>query len=60
MRGIAPGEYKVFAWDEIESGAWRDPAFLKKYQSKGKAVSIKQNGQESVPLVLLTSAQAEQ
>jgi hypothetical protein len=55
MRGIAPGDYQVFAWDEVESGAWRDPAFLKKFESKGKSVSIKRSGQESVPLVLLTA-----
>src|ERR1039458_3300224 len=26
---VTPGEYKAYAWDEVESGAWFDPDFLK-------------------------------
>ena len=34
--GIAPGEYKVFAWDHIEAGQYQDAAWLKKYDFKGQ------------------------
>lgn len=59
MKGIAPGEYKIFAWDEVSGGAYRDPAFRKKFESKGKAVSVKQGGQHNVQLELLSASQAE-
>jgi protocatechuate 3,4-dioxygenase beta subunit len=25
LRGIAPGDYKLFSWEEAESGAWEIP-----------------------------------
>jgi hypothetical protein len=28
VRGIAPGDYKLFAWEGIEEGAHQDPEFL--------------------------------
>ena len=40
MRGIAPGDYKLFAWAELEPGAAQDPEFLKPYEKAGEAVSV--------------------
>src|SRR5712692_9455274 len=28
IKGIAPGGYKLFAWEDVESGAYQDPEFL--------------------------------
>jgi hypothetical protein len=42
--GIAPGEYKVFAWDDVEPGIWWDPEFLKKYESQGETVKVDAKG----------------
>ena len=38
FRGIAPGEYKIFSWEEVEDGAWEDPDFLKLFEQKGVPV----------------------
>jgi uncharacterized surface anchored protein len=27
LHGIAPGDYKLFSWVEVEMGAWEDPEF---------------------------------
>ena len=59
LKGIAPGEYKAFAWDEIEGGAYRDPVFQKKFEAKGTTVSVKQSGQSDVTLVLLSASAPE-
>jgi hypothetical protein len=40
MRGIAPGEYKLFAWDYLPSGATYNAAFLEKYEEKGIAITF--------------------
>ncbi len=53
LRGIAPGEYKLFAWEDIESGAYSDPSFLEKYESRGVSVKIREGSAESVSLKLL-------
>jgi hypothetical protein len=38
--GLAPGEYKVFAWEDITAGAWYDPDFMPKYEALGAVVLI--------------------
>jgi hypothetical protein len=45
---IAPGDYKVFTWDDVEPGAWWDPEFIKKYESQGEAVTIAAKGSATV------------
>ena len=37
---IAPGEYKMFAWEDVMSGAWHDPDFLRSRESLGTVVRI--------------------
>lgn len=49
--GIAPGEYKVIAWDHIEPGQYQDPAWLKQYEYKGQALTAKPGVRETLPLV---------
>jgi hypothetical protein len=48
--GIIPGDYKAYAWDDIEPGIWRDADFVKSIESKGEAVTIKTGSHESVKL----------
>ncbi len=36
LRGIAPGDYKLFCWDEVEDGAREDPDFLRAYEDRGE------------------------
>jgi hypothetical protein len=53
FRGLPPGEYKVFAWEEIEDGSWMDPAVIARYESDGKAIAIKDGAQTSVTLAFI-------
>jgi Polysaccharide lyase family 4, domain II len=55
IQGIAPGNYKLYAWEEMEAGAYQDSDFLKKYDGKGQPVSIKLKGKEEVTLKLIPS-----
>jgi hypothetical protein len=50
LTGIKPGKYKVFAWEEVEPMAYRDPDFLKPYEWAGEAVSIEEKGRQVVQL----------
>ncbi len=47
IRGIAPGEYKVFSWERVEAGAWQDPEFLKLYEDRGTRVRITEDGRHT-------------
>jgi hypothetical protein len=53
MKGIAPGDYKVYGFQEIEQGAWQDPEFLKRYERDAESLSVTENGRHSVQLKLL-------
>ena len=55
IKGIAPGEYKLFAWEEVETGAYEDPEFLKGFEGLGESVAIRQGGHESKELKLIVS-----
>ncbi len=59
VRGVRPGEYKVYAWEKIEPGAYQDPSFLQQYEDEGKTIEVKEGGQISVPLTLLTESQRQ-
>ncbi len=32
FRGLPPGEYRVLAWEDVDPGAWFNPAFLAVYE----------------------------
>ena len=46
MAGIAPGQYKLFAWplDGIGGNAHLNEQFLSKIESRGKVVTVSDNG----------------
>jgi hypothetical protein len=60
LRGVAPGEYKLFAWEEVEPGAWQDPEFLKTQDKKGEPVSVSENGRSSAQLTLIPAEHKSQ
>ena len=53
LKGLAPGDYKLFSWAEIEAGAGQDPEFLKPYERFAQAVTVRENGRETAHLKLL-------
>jgi len=58
IAGIAPGEYKLFAWEQIEDGAYQDPEFLKPYENQGQAVTIREGSRETAELKVISTADA--
>jgi hypothetical protein len=40
ITGVAPGDYTVFAWDRVPSGAYQNAAFLSTYESRGLGVHV--------------------
>ena len=51
IQGVAPGEYKAFAWEDIDPGRYTDPEFLKTHEGAAAKVSVKANGQAQVNLI---------
>jgi Carboxypeptidase regulatory-like domain len=53
LDGVAPGDYRLFAWQDVPADAWQDPDFLRLYEDRGRAVHIGEGGREKVELRLI-------
>jgi len=47
LRGIAPGSYHLFAWTELEGGAYRNADFMKEFEGMGTPIKIEAEGRRS-------------
>lgn len=56
FRSVPPGEYKVFAWEDVEDTAWLDPEFLKPVEDKGERVTVGEGATGSVQLTVIPAA----
>jgi hypothetical protein len=52
IRGVIPGSYTVFAWQDLEDGTWRDADFLRSQEANGTAVKVEQASDQKVELKL--------
>jgi hypothetical protein len=52
MTTVDPGDYRVFAWDDVENGAWQDPEFIRLYEDQGTPVHIGEGGKNEVSVTL--------
>jgi ABC-type dipeptide/oligopeptide/nickel transport system ATPase component len=52
VEGIVPGDYKVFAWDDIEENSWQDPEVLRLYEDQGISLHVTESAKESIELRL--------
>jgi protocatechuate 3,4-dioxygenase beta subunit len=50
---VPPGDYKIFAWEEAEDGAWRDPEFLRSDETRGKSLRLGALRTESATLTVI-------
>lgn len=55
LQNIIPGDYEVFAWQEIERGSYLDPEFLSQFEDRGKAVSLKEGSTLNLQLDVIPS-----
>ena len=47
MPNVAPGQYKLFAWDSVRPGAWMNAEFMKKIEEAGTAVTVSAGTRQS-------------
>ena len=45
---IPPGDYKVFAWEDIEKLGWQEPTLVRPYEGRGLPVRIEEGKKMSV------------
>jgi Carboxypeptidase regulatory-like domain len=56
LRGIAPGAYRLFAFDNAGEIGYRDPGSLQPYENQGHPVQIGESDRRTVVLKLIATA----
>jgi Carboxypeptidase regulatory-like domain len=59
LRGIAPGDYKLFSWVEVEQGAWQDPEFLRPFEDKGQRITLQDGDHSTVKVTAIQTKAPE-
>lgn len=55
LTGVPPGEYKAYAWEDIEPGAYMDPDVMKAVELKGESITLREGEQKNLPLKLIAA-----
>jgi hypothetical protein len=55
LQGIAPGEYKLFAWPGLINGAFFDPLYLAKFEEFGRPITVGPSSKTSVKLSIVSA-----
>ena len=50
FKSVTPGDYRVFAWEQVEPNAFLDADFLRPFEGKGENVSLEDSERKSVTM----------
>jgi hypothetical protein len=53
IRSIAPGDYKVFAWEDVSDNIWTLADFLKGEEARGKTIHIGSSSNEKIEVTAI-------
>ena len=59
FKSVVPGDYKVYAWEDVESTAWLDPEFMKPLEGIGEPVTVGESDKASVQVNLIPAESAK-
>jgi hypothetical protein len=60
IKNVPPGEYKVFAWEDVPVGAPQDPEFRKPFEKQAASIKMQPNGHQKVQLTAISASQVRQ
>jgi hypothetical protein len=60
FRGVAPGNYLLFSWDNIEEHEWDDPEFLKPFKSQGVSMRVTEGETKTADLTVIRTKNEEE
>jgi hypothetical protein len=59
LTGLAPGGYRLYAWEETQSGLLQDPGLAKPFEPKSVSVSVDESSAARVELKVLRPEDAQ-
>ncbi len=57
FKNVTPGDYKVLSWEDVEPGVFMDPEFVKPFEARGEALTIKNGEQKAVTVKVIPRGQ---
>jgi hypothetical protein len=60
LHGLPPGEYTLFAWENVDSEAYYNVEFLKGYEGLGKVLRVTEGDRKSMQLAVIPEAEDQQ
>ena len=60
IRTLPPGDYRVLAWEEIAKEFLSDTDFIKRFESSGPKVTIKESAGQTVDLAPVSTTESKQ
>jgi len=55
IQGLWPGDYKLFAAEDIEAGAWQDPGVIRVYENRGELLQVREGATQTITLKVIPS-----
>jgi hypothetical protein len=55
LRGLAPGDYSFYAWDDLERGAWESVEFMRAFEGRGHFVRLREGKNDPLDVNLLVA-----
>ena len=52
--GMVPGDYTVYAWYDVERGAWQNPEFLRAFEGRGRFVRLREGQNDPLELTVIS------
>jgi protocatechuate 3,4-dioxygenase beta subunit len=61
IQQVAPGDYALYSWDEVEDGAWEDPDFMKPFEEKkqGERVIVQDRDDKTFNITVIKTSAVE-
>jgi hypothetical protein len=57
LTGITPGAYTIYAFQDVESGIWEDPDYLRTIEKLAVSVTLEEGGRESNDLKVIVGGE---
>jgi uncharacterized surface anchored protein len=59
IRGVAPGDYKLFAWETIAPNAFLNASFLAAFEEHGRPIHVTQGGTVEMDVAVIPAVQTK-
>ena len=53
LRGLAPGAYRLFAFENVPDEAWKDAEFVAAIQEKGDKIELEEGASKSIEVPVM-------